>query len=171
MAVCWRADDEPNIECWLGSVVSFRGSGPVLLRNLIFLSFSRVDPEELIVELHYILTSPRKQLKPCGDISNTRYAFKTKTIDMNRYAHISMTLLFSRSVVEQDKYFWEVTYVSYMYWMQIIAKFLFNYFIIHCFWTVWYWKGKHYHCWNISMLIVVWHIQFTPSFNILIIFY
>ena len=115
MAVCWRADDEPNIECWLGSVVSFRRSGPVLLRNLIFLSFSRVDPEELLVELHYILTSPRKQLKPCGDISNTRYAFKTKTIDMNRYAHISMTLLFSRSVVEQDKYFWEVTYVSYMY--------------------------------------------------------
>ena len=29
----------PNIECWLGSFVIFRGSGPVLLRNHIFLWF------------------------------------------------------------------------------------------------------------------------------------
>ena len=26
----------PNIECWLGSFVIFRGSGPVFLRNPIF---------------------------------------------------------------------------------------------------------------------------------------
>ena len=31
----------PNIECWIGSFVILRGSGPVLLRNHIFLSFSR----------------------------------------------------------------------------------------------------------------------------------
>ena len=31
----------PNIECWLGSVVIFRGSGPVLLRNPTFLWFLR----------------------------------------------------------------------------------------------------------------------------------
>ena len=31
----------PNIECWIGSFVLLRGSGPVLLRNPIFLLFSR----------------------------------------------------------------------------------------------------------------------------------
>ena len=31
----------PNIECWLGSFVIFRGSRPVLLRNSIFLWFFR----------------------------------------------------------------------------------------------------------------------------------
>ena len=31
----------PNIECWLGSFVIFKGSGPVLLRNTIFLWFNR----------------------------------------------------------------------------------------------------------------------------------
>ena len=31
----------PNIEWWIGSLVILRGSGPVLLRNPIFLSFSR----------------------------------------------------------------------------------------------------------------------------------
>ena len=29
----------PNIECWHGSFVMFRGSGPVLLRNPKFLNF------------------------------------------------------------------------------------------------------------------------------------
>ena len=29
----------PNIECWLGSFVVFRGSGPVLQRNPIFCDF------------------------------------------------------------------------------------------------------------------------------------
>ena len=29
----------PKIECWLGSFVFFRGSGPVLLRNPIFCDF------------------------------------------------------------------------------------------------------------------------------------
>ena len=37
--VCWWW---PNIECWLGSFVIFRGSRPVLLRNPIFLWFFRV---------------------------------------------------------------------------------------------------------------------------------
>ena len=27
----------PNVECWLSSFENFRGSGPVLLRNSIFL--------------------------------------------------------------------------------------------------------------------------------------
>ena len=31
----------PNIKCWLGSFVIFRGSGPALLRNPIFLWFFR----------------------------------------------------------------------------------------------------------------------------------
>ena len=31
----------PNIECWLSSFVNIRGSGPVLLRNHIYLWFSR----------------------------------------------------------------------------------------------------------------------------------
>ena len=29
----------PNVECWLGSFENFRGSGPVLIRNSIFLWF------------------------------------------------------------------------------------------------------------------------------------
>ena len=29
----------PNIQCWLGSFVIFRGSGPILLENAIFLCF------------------------------------------------------------------------------------------------------------------------------------
>ena len=37
----------PNIECWLGSFVIFRGSGPVLLRNPIFLWFFRGGPDPL----------------------------------------------------------------------------------------------------------------------------
>ena len=32
----------PNVECWLGSFENFRGSGPVLLRNSIFLWFFQV---------------------------------------------------------------------------------------------------------------------------------
>ena len=31
----------PNVECWLGSFENFRGSGPVLQRNYIFLWFFR----------------------------------------------------------------------------------------------------------------------------------
>ena len=31
----------PNVECWLGNFENFRGSGPVLLRNSIFLWFFR----------------------------------------------------------------------------------------------------------------------------------
>ena len=31
----------PNVECWLGSFENFKGSGPVLLRNSIFLWFFR----------------------------------------------------------------------------------------------------------------------------------
>ena len=30
-----------HIECWLGSFVDFRGSGPVLLRNPIFVIFKK----------------------------------------------------------------------------------------------------------------------------------
>ena len=30
----------PNIECWLSSLVNFRGSGPLLLRNPIFCNIS-----------------------------------------------------------------------------------------------------------------------------------
>ena len=32
----------PNIECWIGSFVILRGSGPVLQRNPIFCKFPRV---------------------------------------------------------------------------------------------------------------------------------
>ena len=35
---CWWW---PNVECWLGSFENFRGSGPVLLRNSMFLWFFR----------------------------------------------------------------------------------------------------------------------------------
>ena len=37
----------PNIECWLESSVIFKGSSPVLLRNLIFLWFFRGGPDPL----------------------------------------------------------------------------------------------------------------------------
>ena len=37
ITIRWPASEWPNIECWLGSFVLFRGSGPVLLRNPILL--------------------------------------------------------------------------------------------------------------------------------------
>ena len=51
MLACWWW---PNIECWLGSYVIFRGSRPVLLRNPLFLWFFRgvqtpVPPLDLLM--------------------------------------------------------------------------------------------------------------------------
>ena len=37
----------PNIECWLGSFVIFRGTGPILLGNPLFLWFFRTGPDPL----------------------------------------------------------------------------------------------------------------------------
>ena len=41
------ADDGPNIEFWLGSLVVFRGSVPVLKGNPIFCDFPEAGPDPL----------------------------------------------------------------------------------------------------------------------------
>ena len=43
MAFRWRADDDPPLNACLVVFENFRGSGPLLLRNSMFLSFFRRD--------------------------------------------------------------------------------------------------------------------------------
>ena len=43
MAFRWRADDGPTLNADLVALILFMGSGPVLLRNPIFLRFSRMS--------------------------------------------------------------------------------------------------------------------------------
>ena len=83
----------PNIECWPGSFVIFKGSGPVLLSNPIFLWFFRGVWTPI----------PHPPLYPCMSLY-LRSSFKYASSDGSRKTSHLCTLIWAHAACICDKY-------------------------------------------------------------------
>ena len=119
----------PKIKCWLGSFVIFRGSGPVLQRNPIFLwFFSGSGHDRYTIIRRESLPNLSKYVKFKQDlirIHSLKCTLKPLLYDVQIFCHSSDASSFSiqSHVGEKSVDFWSVCFRwSQLIWIYTVFK-------------------------------------------------